>query len=270
MARPVPQSLRIATRREPLRYASLTERPSTISIARLFRLLLAASLALSALLYFVWSWRWPLLGDASLIHYIAFLISRGWAPYRQLGDMNMPGSYLIELAAMHVFGMGALAWRLFDFTLLALASASFFVVARNSGCPIQDSSIVLGGNTAAESRFLPALFSAALFILIHGRDGLSEGGQRDLTMAVCLLAATAFLFLAVRKQALWPAAAFGLISGIAATIKPTSLPLTMVQLALALYAVRTSKTVILSEARQRAAEGTCGCPSPLPPVQRTS
>src|ERR1019366_4687151 len=95
-----------------------------------------------------------------------------------------------------------------------------------------------------------------LFILIHGRDGLSEGGQRDLTMAVCLLAATAFLFLAVRKRKLWPAAAFGLLSGIASTIKPTTLPLTLAQLALALYALNkiqgesvVPETVIPSGAR---------------------
>ena len=109
--------------------------------ARIFRIVLAASLAISALLFFLWSWRWPLLGDASLIHYIGFLITRGWAPYRDLGDMNMPGSYLIEIAAMHLFGMGSLAWRFFDFTLLIAASAAFFVVAK-SGCPISDSSTV--------------------------------------------------------------------------------------------------------------------------------
>jgi thiamine transporter ThiT len=224
----------------------LTERPSTISIERLFRALLAASLALSALLYFVWSWRWPLLGDASLIHYIGFLIERGWAPYRQLGDMNMPGSFLIEMAAMRIFGMGDLAWRFFDFSLLTLASAAFFVVARNSRAPfVTASSSRVGFN----NQWLPALFSASLFILIHGRDGLAEGGQRDHTMAVCLLAATAFLFLAVHKRSLWAAATFGLLSGIAATIKPTATLLTLVQLALGLYALRTSKIVILSDAR---------------------
>jgi hypothetical protein len=119
----------------------LPARPTNTSeehpIPRLFRAALAASLTLSALLFFVFSWRWPLVGDASLIHYIAFLIERGWAPYRQLGDMNMPGSFLIELAAMHVFGMGSLAWRLFDFTLLAAASAAFFVVTNNLGAPPQ-------------------------------------------------------------------------------------------------------------------------------------
>jgi len=55
--------------------------------ARLFRLALAASLTVSALLFFLCSWRWPLVGDSALIHYIGFLIQRHWAPYRQLGDL---------------------------------------------------------------------------------------------------------------------------------------------------------------------------------------
>jgi hypothetical protein len=225
--------------------------------ARLFRLALAAGLTVSALLFFLCSWRWPLVGDSALIHYIGFLIQRGWAPYRQLVDMNMPGSYLIEIAAMHLFGMGALAWRLFDFTLLGIATAAFFLLTANLGGPSFPASSERGGSLAA-------LFASSLFILIHGRDGLSEGGQRDLTMAVCLLAATAFLFLAVRKRKLWPAAAFGLLSGIAATIKPTTLPLTLAQLALALYALNkiqgesvVPETVIPSGAR-RAKSGVPG------------
>ena len=217
--------------------------------ARLFRIALAAGLTVSALLFFLCSWRWPLVGDSALIHYIGFLIQRHWAPYRQLGDMNMPGSYLIEIAAMHLFGMGALAWRLFDFTLLGIATAAFFLLTANLGGPPFPASSERVGSLAA-------LFASSLFILIHGRDGLSEGGQRDLTMAVCLLAATAFLFLAVRKRKLWPAAAFGLLSGIASTIKPTTLPLTLAQLALALYALNkiqgesvVPETVIPSGAR---------------------
>ena len=226
--------------------------------ARLFRIALAASLTVSALLFFAWSWRWPLVGDASLIHYIAFLIERGMAPYRDLGDMNMPGSYLIEMAAMHLFGMGDLAWRCFDFTLLGLASASFFLIARpgpagGPSFPALPERVGSGAPSQPKWRSLAALFASSLFILIHGRDGLAQGGQRDLTMAVCLLAATAFLFLAVRRDAPrrghrltpshvpWAAAVFGLLSGVAVTIKPTALPLTLVQMALALAAVRRSR-----------------------------
>jgi hypothetical protein len=191
--------------------------------AHLFRLALATSLTLSALLFFLWTWRWPLIGDTSLMHYIGFLTERGWVPYRDLGDMNMPGSFVVELAAMHLFGMGDLAWRLFDFTLLAAASISFFVVV-------------------GRRDWLAGLFAASLFILVHGRDGIEQGGQRDLTMAVCLIAAAAALILALRgavtsRGAPWLAAAFGLLSGIAVTIKPSILPLSLVQSVLAAWAL---------------------------------
>ena len=193
-------------------------------LRRLLRIVLAISLGVSAVLYFVWSRHWPLVGDASLIHYIGFLIERGWAPYRDLGDMNMPGSYLIELAAMHVFGMGDLAWRFFDFTLLAAACAAFFLILKTED---------------GRSNWLAALFASALFTLIHGRDGLAQSGQRDLTMAVCLLAASAFLLKCLRGPgALWAAAAFGVLSGIAFTIKPTTILLTIGQLLVAVYALR--------------------------------
>jgi len=256
---------------------------------RLFRIALAVSLTVSALLYFLWSWRWPLVGDASLIHYIVFLAGHGMAPYRDLGDMNMPGSYLVEAAAMRVFGPGDLAWRLFDFTQLGVATASYFVIADRSGAPsmtalsswvgtmdrpgapsmtVSPSWVGTTDRSGApsmtalsswvgtmdrpgapsmtalsswvgtmESR-LAALFAASLFILIHGRDGLAQGGQRDLSLAVLLLAATACLFVAVRCSISWGSATFGLLSGIALTIKPTALPVTLALLLIAIVELR--------------------------------
>ena len=100
-------------------------------------------------------------------------------------------------------------------------------------------------------RWLPALFAASLFILVHGRDGIAQGGQRDLIMAVCLIAATAFLLHAVRHRKLWPTVAFGLFSGIAVTIKPTALLLTLAQLALALYALRAANQRPTTSNQQR-------------------
>jgi len=67
---------------------------------------------------------------------------------------------------------------------------------------------------------LPASSPRASSFWFTGRDGLAEGGQRDLTMAVCLIVATAFLFVAMRRDWPWAAAAFGLFSGVALTIKP--------------------------------------------------
>ena len=187
---------------------------------KFLRLAIAASLITSTFLFLVWSVHWPLVGDASLIHYIVFLIQHGRVPYRDLGDMNMPGSYLIEMAVMKTLGGGALAWRCFDFSLLAVAAAAYGVLTRRAG-------------------WLAALFSACLFALVHGRDGLAQGGQRDLTMAVLLVAATAVLFLAVDRRAWWGVGAFGVLAGVAFTIKPTALPLSIGQLLIAAWVMRT-------------------------------
>jgi hypothetical protein len=206
---------------------TLPARPNATSASnprplRLFRAALATSLAVSAVLFFVWSWHWPLLGDSSIIHYICFLIQRGWTPYSQISDQQFPGTYLIETAAMHLFGPGALAWRLFDFALLGTAAIAYCIVTRPS-------------SLARGESWLPGLFTASLFILIHGRDGLAQGGQRDLTMAVLLIAATAALFAAMRRNFPSLFAVFGLLSGIAITIKPTTLPITLAQVALAAF-----------------------------------
>jgi hypothetical protein len=144
-----------------------------------------------------------LVGDASLIHYICFLMDHGMAPYRDLGDMNMPGVYMIEWAVMHTFGAGDLAWRMFDFSLMGVAASAFFVITFPD--------------------WFAGIFAASLFILVHGRDGLGQAGQRDLTMSICLLAATAALMLGMRKNSWWGFAAFGFFAGVAATIKPTAL-----------------------------------------------
>lgn len=188
---------------------------------RWFEAFLTASLSLSAMLCVLWSRHWPLVGDASLIHYIAWLIERGWAPYRQLGDMNMPGSFLIELAAMHLFGAGDTGWRCYDFALLAAAAWAFF-------------GLVQAESLSRRGRWTAWAFAAGLFAVVHLRDGLAQGGQRDLAMAVCLVGATALLLRAVARRSVRAAFGFGVLSGIAMTIKPTALPLTVVQLWLAL------------------------------------
>ncbi len=185
------------------------------------------------------------MGDASLIHYIAFLIERGWAPYRDLTDMNMPGSFLIEMAAMKVFGANALGWRMYDFTLLAAAAAAFAVLTRRAG-------------------WFAAVFAGTLFALVHGRDGLAQSGQRDLTMAVLLVLASAALLLAVRRSTTWWMLGFGLLAGLALTIKPTALPLSAAQLAVAVYVLRRNPVSQNREMGHPILSALCGvCVAPV-------
>ena len=225
----------------------LLPQPAIKNPCRLFHALLACSLAVSALLFFLWTWRWPLVGDSSGLHYLVFLMGRGWAPYRQLGDQQFPGAYMVEFAAMHIFGIGSLGWRLFDFALMALAASAFFALTR----PAQPDSVLPGPTpskpistraaTPIDTGWLPGLFAAALFILAHGRDGLSQGGQRDLSMAVLLVLGASFLAQSVRRHSIPYSALFGLLSGLAFSIKPTVLPLSFAQLALVCFGLRRSR-----------------------------
>jgi hypothetical protein len=59
--------------------------------------------------------------------------------------------YLIDWLVIETFGGGSLAWRLFDFSLMALAAASMLTIAW------------------PYSKFA-GFFSAVLFTLVHGRD----------------------------------------------------------------------------------------------------
>jgi hypothetical protein len=167
-------------------------------------------LAAAAVWFVVASIHWPLIGDASQIHYICFLMDHGMAPYRVAGDMNMPGALLLEWLVMHTLGPGALAWRCFDLGLAAAATGSMAVIA-------------------GRGRRLAGVSAGLLFLLLHGADGMNDLGERDLSIAALLLVAYACLFVLLRRSSggesastngSWAALLLGLSIGQAATIKP--------------------------------------------------
>ncbi len=175
-------------------------------LRKAFRWMLVLALLIGTILYVVWTWRWPLLGDCTLFHYIAFLMDHGMAPYRNLPDMNFPGAFLSEWLVIHTYGGGSLAWRLFDFSLLLAMGAGLIAVAR----PYD---------------WLAGFFAAVVMMLAHGRDGIYDTGQRDLTIAALVVIGYVFLFRARRKDEAWAAGVFGFCMAAAGTIKPTTLPL---------------------------------------------
>ena len=177
-------------------------------------------LLVAALIFVAGSLRWPLIGDASQIHYICFLMAHGVAPYRTAGDMNMPGALLLESTVMHTLGPGAFAWRGFDLLLLLVAMGSMAVIA-------------------GRGRRLVGIGAGLLLLLLHGADGVNDLGERDLSIASLLLVAVAALVVLGRRRAdaslarwepkeSWISALAGAALGEAATIKPTVLPLAAV------------------------------------------
>ncbi len=149
------------------------------------------------------AWRWPLVGDASLIRYVVFLIHSGRAPYSQVIDINLPGSYFAEYAAMKIFGWGDHGLRLYDGFLCAVAVILSYLAGNKNK---QDSLFCLAGG----------LF----FVLIHLQDGLDQAGQRDFVMAVLALGGLVTLIRA-KDLTLPTVFAFELIVGFTLTIKPT-------------------------------------------------
>jgi hypothetical protein len=159
---------------------------------------------------------WTQVNDPAQIHYLSFLMDHGMAPYRDLLEINMPGTYLVNWSVMHGLGAGSAAWRVFDVALMAVAAWAMMVIA----WPYD---------------WLAGLLGTTLFLLFHGRDGAGQAGQRDFIIAVLLLVAYVSLFQCFRRRCVWPMLVFGFCTGVASTIKPTPLPFAFVLLLIAAW-----------------------------------
>jgi len=165
------------------------------------KLILAGSAALLA--YLVWrSLGWPLIHDAPLMHYVAWVIGQGGVPYRDVFDMNLPGIYLIHAAILAAAGPGDLAWRLFDLGWLAATCALLWAYTRPLGAG-------------------PAAAGGVLFALYHLSGGAWRMGQRDFLLCLFLLAGAYGLACSIeRGGALLPLVLAGLALGVGMTVKP--------------------------------------------------
>jgi hypothetical protein len=173
---------------------------------RVLRALACATLVGAFLYMVIHTWRWPLMQDAPVIHYVNFLTDHGFAPYRTIGDMNMPGAYMIERLGVLVFGPSDLGFRLYDLSLMAALVLAMIAIA----WPYD---------------WLAGLFAGVLFAVIHASDGPKGAGQRDEVMAVLMVIGLAFLFHSLRKSRPQWMAAGGFFVAMAAAVKPTVAPL---------------------------------------------
>jgi hypothetical protein len=164
----------------------------------------AILVALAALRLAWLSRGWPLVHDAPLMHYLAWRIQQGAAPYRDLWDMNFPGVYAVHLLLLRTLGRGDVAFRVFDLAALLAVGVGLFIALRVSG--------KWGG-----------LAAAALFALYHLAGGPWLAGQRELLLCVCLAwgaaAVIASMTAAERPGTRWLGGA-ALALGAAVWIKP--------------------------------------------------
>jgi hypothetical protein len=184
----------------------------------------ALALGLAALVVTL-AWRsrgWPLIHDAAVMHYIAWLLDTGAVPYRDVFDMNTPGAYLVHLGLLKTLGDSDVAWRLLDLGWLTLTCA---VMARYLW-PL--------GTSAA-------IVSSLLFAAYHLAGGPWLAGQRDFLLCPFVVAAAALVsprrgmssspgadpasgtIAPVVSGAIARHAAAGLTAGVAVILKPPAL-----------------------------------------------
>ena len=180
--------------------------------------LVAFDLGVCILLAIVATWHWPVISDASFMHYVLTLINHGMVPYKDITDINLPGTYFTEWFATRIFGNTAVGWRLVDFTLVLIIAVSLVA--------------------ATQRRYFPGLVATALFALIHWSDGPAALGQRDLIMTALLVLGYASLLQSVRRQNKILATVGGCLLGCASTIKPQAAFFGVALLALCAIALR--------------------------------
>lgn len=148
------------------------------------------------------SLRWPRIHDGPLMDYIAWRITSGAVPYRDIFDMNLPGTYLIHIVELRVFGSGDLGWRFFDLAWLVATSVAVYGFCRRI------------------SRW-GGMLAAAFFFAYHLSQGARSMGQRDFLLCLFLLSGAHFLARSVEAGGCYRLSLLaGLLAGFGASMKP--------------------------------------------------
>ncbi len=190
---------------------------------KLLRVLLVLELCVAATYFIVASWHWAMLCDSPIMHYVNFLMDHGLRPYSQISDNNLPGAYLIESWAMHVFGGGDLAWRIYEFFLLLTLTAAMVIVAWPTD-------------------WAAGVYAGGMFLLLHGSEGPWYSVERDQVMTALLMVSYAAAFSSVRIKKPIFMLLTGFSAALATSIKPTVAPLAVLLVLCAAIVLKRRKT----------------------------
>ncbi len=144
---------------------------------------------------------WPLVHDAPLMHYIAQRTLEGTVPYLQLFDMNMPGTYLLHMFCLIVFGESDFAFRMFDLFWLAITMIAIAAFCRRIG-------------------LLAVLVSATLFASYHLAISNLSLAQRDFLLCPFVLLSAHLFCCYLERGSLWRIGGAGAMLGCAVCVKP--------------------------------------------------
>lgn len=183
------------------------ESPARLTVVTAIAAIVAAAIVVALLAVSVPAW--GVANDSANHFYVGWLMANGAVIYRDIVEVNWPGTFLLHRALAALGADHDLAWRLLDLALIALAAGLVALLVRPAGRV----AMVVGAVMVASGHLL---------------GGPWNLGQRDHFVGVLVLAS----LLALRRGT-GGALAAGLALGVAAAIKPFAL----VMPAAALYAV---------------------------------
>lgn len=222
---------------EACRWAARTDTRTT----RVLRIVVALAVVIAAAMLLVValaSLKWRYVLDSPLMIYAGFLVAGGSVPYRDLFDMNMPGTYLVMAAMGRVFGWNDLGFRVFDLLCLASISISTFLWTRRFGN-------------------LSAFAAAVAFPLWYLNGGPIVSMQREYIALVPFAAMLAVATTDGPKPWL-QVLVVGVLAGMTALIKPQFL---LLSLPLLLFLLQPCTTSI--DVRRRIAAFAAGAAIPI-------
>ena len=108
--------------------------------------LFLASLATVFLVELGLSLSWRLLSDSAFLHYVAYLINEhGFVPYRDIFEVNMPGTYLFHMAIGRMFGYSDFAFHMVDVAWLTATLTVTWFIMKPFGRLVASASCLLFG-----------------------------------------------------------------------------------------------------------------------------
>jgi len=145
---------------------------------------------------------WGVQWDAAYFYYIARMISEGAVPYRDIFDINLPGTYAIYLFIITFLGEGDIYWRIADLFCLGVISTLIWFYCRPFGR-------------------LAGSIGVVLFASLHLYNGPMYVGKRDYFILMFILGGIYCIVRHIERCRGRVFLAFGgLLLGYACLIKP--------------------------------------------------